>query len=289
MAISHLDGIAVANISHLNGITKANISAVNGITASFAGGADSDATAFLTATGITDPTISDAIDDLVVALKGYSIWTKMSAIYPFVGGTSTTHSYNLKNTAAYQITWNGTVTHNANGITGNGSTGYGNTGLNANTALTLNSTHLSLYCRTTGANEVVSDFGCYDGGTNRFLLEIRISNLFRCFQYDNSSGSTISVANTDAQGFYIASRRANNDFEGYKNGASVVTQTSANGGTIPSANVFICARNVNGTASQFTSRNYSFASIGAGLTDTEAANFNTAVEAFQDALSRGVV
>jgi hypothetical protein len=37
MAISHLDGIAVANISHLNGIVKANVSAVNGVTASFGG------------------------------------------------------------------------------------------------------------------------------------------------------------------------------------------------------------------------------------------------------------
>jgi len=59
-------------------------------------GLDPDALAFLTAAGITDATITAAIDTLVLDLKGYGIWTKMKAIYPFVGGTATTHKYNLK-------------------------------------------------------------------------------------------------------------------------------------------------------------------------------------------------
>jgi hypothetical protein len=37
MAISHINGISVANILHRNGIAKANISAINGVTAGFGG------------------------------------------------------------------------------------------------------------------------------------------------------------------------------------------------------------------------------------------------------------
>ena len=84
----------------------------------FGGGApavDPDAQAFLTAAAITDPTITSAIDTLVVQLKADSIWSKMKALYPFVGGTASTHKYNLKNPldtdAAFRLVFNGGWTH----------------------------------------------------------------------------------------------------------------------------------------------------------------------------------
>ena len=52
------------------------------------GGVDPDAQAFITAAGITNPTQQAAINTLVVDLKGYNVWTKMKALYPFVGGTA---------------------------------------------------------------------------------------------------------------------------------------------------------------------------------------------------------
>jgi hypothetical protein len=58
---------------------------------------DSDAQAFITATAITDTTQQNAIDALVIGLKTDLLWTKMLAVYPFVGGTATTCKYNLKN------------------------------------------------------------------------------------------------------------------------------------------------------------------------------------------------
>ena len=54
---------------------------------------------FLTATGITNPTISSAVCTLVTSLKSASLWNKFNAIYPMVGGTATTHMYNLRNPA----------------------------------------------------------------------------------------------------------------------------------------------------------------------------------------------
>src|SRR5690606_34241568 len=41
--------------------------------------------------------------------------------------TSVTHSYNLKNTGTFQITWSGSPTHSANGVAFNGTNQYGNT------------------------------------------------------------------------------------------------------------------------------------------------------------------
>lgn len=97
-------------------------------------GYDSDAQSFFTAAGITDATQKNAVNTMVVALKAASLWTLCRAVYPYVGGTATTHKYNLKDPrdldAAYRIAWSGGVTHDSNGVTFNGSTGFGETFLN---------------------------------------------------------------------------------------------------------------------------------------------------------------
>ena len=121
----------------------------------FGGGApavDPDAQAFITAASITDPTQQSAIDTLVTDLKGYGIWTKTKAIYPFVGGTASSHKFNLKDPqdtdAAFRLVFNGGWTHSVNGAQPNGVNGYADTFLTPSTALSLNSSHLSYYSRT---------------------------------------------------------------------------------------------------------------------------------------------
>ena len=88
---------------------------------------DADAQAFITATAITNSTIITAINNLVVSLKSDGLWNKIYFLYPMVGGTATTHSYNLRNILSYQLTFNGTWTHSSNGALPNGSTGYADT------------------------------------------------------------------------------------------------------------------------------------------------------------------
>jgi hypothetical protein len=68
---------------------------------------DPDVLAFVAASGVTDNTQKSAVNTLVTSLKEYSVWTKLNAIYPFVGGTATTHKWNLKDPrdldAAYRL------------------------------------------------------------------------------------------------------------------------------------------------------------------------------------------
>lgn len=268
-------------VNHLNGFGKRRPTAGSGF--------DSDAQAFFTATGITDGTIQSAINQLVLDLKSASIWTKMNAIYPFVGGTSAAHAVNLKSPGTFNISWNGTVTHDANGITGDGSTGFGNTGLNAASVLTTNNTHLSVYSRSTGSGAGDGDLqlaASEAAGASRLTLGVRFFGNFTVYMYATGTGSTNS-ANANGQGFYIGSRRANNDMEAYKNGSSVATQ-SGSGGALPSRNLYILALNNQGTTQSHSNKNVAFASIGSSLTDTESANFYTAVQAFQTTLGRNV-
>ena len=97
-------------------------------------GFDADAQAFITAAAITDVTQQNAINTLVVDLKGYNIWTKMKALYPFVGGTASTHKFNLKNPldtdAAFRLTFSGGWTHSSTGALPNGTNAYADTKFN---------------------------------------------------------------------------------------------------------------------------------------------------------------
>jgi hypothetical protein len=252
------------------------------------GGYDSDAQAFFTATGITDNTIKDAVDDLVVALKAASVWTKCQAIYPFVGGTADTHKYNLKdpqNTdAAFRIAWSGTVTHDANGITGNGTTGYGDTFYNNNTHGTLNSVHLSLYSRTNNAN-TGHDMNCRIGSPFTGLGLQLNNGGFVSFCQDNSL-SAATATGSDERGFFGISRTASGGYRHQMRGAGN-DKTSTSVAKV-NLKMYICAQNFTGTAGAFCDRNYAFCSIGTGLSNTELADLNTAVDAFQLALSRNV-
>jgi hypothetical protein len=58
-------------------------------TASF----DPDYSAFITATGITQPTQSAALETLVLDLKSYGLWSKMKAIYPMVTDKNNRFAY----------------------------------------------------------------------------------------------------------------------------------------------------------------------------------------------------
>jgi hypothetical protein len=95
------------------------------------GGAfDADAQSFFAASGVTDLTQKNAVNQLVLDLKSNSLWTKIKALYPVVGGNATAHSYNLINTSAYQLSFSSGWVHSSSGMLPNGSSAYANTFFN---------------------------------------------------------------------------------------------------------------------------------------------------------------
>ena len=248
------------------------------------GGVDPDAQAFITAAGITNPTQQGAINTLVVALKGYNIWTKFKAIYPIVGGTAATHKWNLKDPrdldAAFRLTFATGWTHSSTGMTPNGAT-FANTNLNNNTILSLNSVHISYYSRT-NENVAVIEMGA--GLLDGLFIEARTSGIS---YYRVHSSALLQHPDSDSRAFYVANRTASNVMNAWKNGTKLATSTGASSFK-QNYNIYIGALNNGGITSFSTNKQCAFASIGDGLTDTDAANFYTAVNAYQVALSRNV-
>ena len=256
---------------------------------SFLNGFDPNAQVFINTVGITDQTQKIAINNLVIGLKVYNLWDKMQAIYPFIGSTATTQKWNLKSPfdtdASFRLTFSGGWTHASTGALPNGTNAYANTYL-LGTTLSQNSVHLTYYSRsnTAQAGSAV-DIGSIDGAGVILAMQIRSSANNINGVLNDKTGTV--AANSDSSGFFIANRTASTVVNIWKNG--VKQNTSAVASFSPSTIVqYLGAYNLNGTASNFSNREVAFASLGSGLTDAEAANFYTVVQAYQTELSRQV-
>ena len=238
-------------------------------------------TAWIAATGETDLTILGALNTLETDLTTYGLTTKMKALYPFVGGTSTKHSYNFINTAAHQITFNGGWTHSSNGALSNGTNGYANTNLSPNSILLKDNNHHSSYIR----NLPSSTIGYQGVGTPNWFIS---GKAFAALEYFANAASVLaSGTSVSLQGMATFTRRGASDIEMYKNGTSIVSGTTASQ-NLPSNNFWLGGINDGGSLNSPLDAQYAFASIGDGLTDTEAANLYTAVQTFQTTLARNI-
>jgi len=252
-----------------------------------AGGGDDFAGIFLSAAGITDPTITSAVYTLVNDLNGYGLWSKMLGIYPLVGGTASSHSWNLKDTTKLKMRWVGGMTHDSNGVTGNGTNSYGQpditgtTGINATNYPPLTATNygISLYQRNTSA-EYIPQFGfgyangyvmcSYAGGTQNYFIGI--------------TASPNNATNPNKTGLFHM-YGGSGVGSGIVNGTKIVTGT---GGQLPSTGLgtFLWFAGNNGGG--YSNRNFAFFTVSEYLNDTEAANLYISIQKFQTTLNRFV-
>jgi hypothetical protein len=250
--------------------------------------ADADGNAFLTATGITNPTIASAICTLVTSMKANGTWAKMSAIYPFVGGTATTHKFNLKNpadtNAAFRLSFVGGVTHTSNGVQGNGVNGYANTNYLL-TNFAQNNVSFGIYSRSniqSGASG--ADNGSYIG----VVLYIRNTDSFTYYSTNNNILNGHGIIVFDMRGLYVSNRLTSTNSLLYRNGILLRNATSNSVAPTLALNMALMARNLNGSIREYDSRQYSFAFMGQGLTPTENLNLYNTIQTFQTTLGRQV-
>lgn len=249
---------------------------------------DADVQAFLTATGITDPTIEAALDTFVTDLKTNGLWTKMNAIYPFVGGTATTHKYNLVDPqdtdAAFRLTFVGGMTHSSTGVVSNGSTGYADTHMNASTDIGggQDDIHMMSY-----EDSVTAINGATAGARNNtqwiFFNTKRASD--NSFVGRASTASAAVIAHSVTQGAFGISRTSSANFIGFVNTTkSTVTATSS---ALPNFDIYIGgAYNNFGTASAFTARTSQLYTLGSGLSSSEIDTLVSAAAQLQTDLGR---
>lgn len=254
---------------------------VTGATLNVAPSVDADAAAFFarvtTAGGTLSTLEQSAINTLVTSLKSNGLWTKMQAIYPMVGASPAACAQNLKS-ASFTATFTAGWTFASTGATPNGTSAFMNTNLTPSVSLSASSSHFSKYNRT---NDLVG---------NKIDGAFVTSSTF--FQFNFSGGNTvmgdvstlISYSPTDTRGLFVSTRTTASLIKLFRNNVNLGSNTVANS-SIVNIPIYIGARN---PGQFYNTYECAFASIGNGLTDTEAANFYTAIQTFQETLNRNV-
>lgn len=242
---------------------------------------DADATAFLTAAGITDPTQTAAVDQLVLDLKAAGVWSKLLAVYPFVGGSAASHKWNLKDPRDTDDAFRGVFgpgwTHSATGAKPNGAGGM-NTKMIGNTRSRTDMSW-SFYSRSNRQSTLESDFGINDAGcevlTDYGTAYIDVPN----FAFDRLAitprPNTLGLF---AQSLTGTGKPVYHRGDLWNAGAGAPSYDF-------SSSPFVFG---SGAFDRHSYRELAFASIGTALTGTEQADLYTAVQAYQTTLGRQV-
>ncbi len=247
-------------------------------------GNDPDAQAFIDVTGISG-TNATAINNLVVNLKNQNLWVDMVAIYPMIGGTTTTCKYNLKDPrdldAAFRLSFAGTWTFDSSGAKPDGVSGtYANTFFVPATHFAgLDDAHVSYYSFTNNAASDDVEIGANDAAAaGETLLAMRFSdgNQYAFVNQIGASGGAPGNSNG-----YMVGVRTTAATLGYRNGSNVFSQ--GGGGVFTSRALYLGAQNDGSTGYRNSSRGCSFASIGHGL---NAVTLSTVVNNYQTELGR---
>ena len=241
---------------------------------------------FLTASVISDATIRGGLNTFDIGLISNSLDTKMRALYPFVGGTASTHKFNFMDArdlnAAFRLSFTGTLVHSSTGINSNGTNGFYDTNFNCTSSGSLNNQSLGVYIRTNlDGNSGSLDYGTeFTSGALTQIYTKALSGTQVTLMRVNDNGAVLSN-NTNSQGFYAASRLSSSNFLQQKN--NTITTTSVSSVSLPTGNI-LGFKNT----TIYTPREQAFAFIGDGLTNTELTNLYNLTQQLQTTLGRQV-
>ena len=243
--------------------------------------------------GLTTPQ-EDAIIDFVTDQISSGIWQKRHVIYPYIGGTSARHAINMRypfdNVPSGQLTFIGSPTHDANGVTIISGSGIISPITPKN--ITANNLNVFHYCRT---NNQTTGFGA-DWDANQFNATRHYASIrnntsnnvdFAC---GNTAITTFTSANSDG-GWHMNGASGTGNGRIIRNGnTGTPLSTFTDGGVNNNFRVFTmgCTLSPTNTIVNNALRNYAAWAIGERLTDTQMADDYAQWQALQTAFSRQV-
>jgi hypothetical protein len=245
---------------------------------------DSDAQAFfdrVTAAGGTlSTTEKNATNQLVLDMKTAGIWSSMKAVYPMVGASAAACAQNLKS-SSFTGTFSSGWTFSSTGAKPNGSSAFCDTNLPNNT-MSQNSMTMCTYLRTNNTI-TTGDLGVWNSGFGSIIYSRNGLGDFGGIN-NSTSANFVGVSVPNSLGFFLNKRTSSTQITLQRN----ATQTTANSTSqnLLTSN-FIIARTGN-YSGEYSDRETAFVAIGDGITDPQASNFYTAVQAFQTTLARQI-
>jgi len=245
-----------------------------------AGGLDPDTTAWINEVvadgGAVSGTQQTRVNDLIVALKGHSLFTTIDRLW-LLGGESDASQAKIDIVNLGTNTVNGTIALAAAGYLSDGTTGFLHSNFTPSTAggnYAQNSASLGAYAQTNPADSGVP-IGASTGASFYYIQQAATFAT-------ELNAATFPAISITTNGNWTSSRVASTQFVAYRNGAAQATLTSTSVG-LGAQPIYICADNNNGTASNFCNARISAGWIAGGWDATQNANFHTDLQAYMTA------
>ena len=226
------------------------------------------------------------------------IWTKMKAVYLFMGGSANQHMINFKDArnlnAAYRLSFlGGGWTHDATGSTPNGTSSYADTFFNTSTSFTsTTNASMSLYSGT-NSNGAHYDISNSSGGSGTGTTCTLIARYFLGPAYVAFGGSALaSPINNEGRGFFLGNRNSGtSELWWARAGETSVSRqiNTAQTWTRNNSSLYLSANNQPpGVPGLFSNKRLQFVHFGDTLTVLEIQIFRNLIQALQQSLSRAV-
>ena len=237
--------------------------------------------------GTIDATMSAATNTLFTELKSNGIYSKLTAMYPILGGTQNAHAVEaLSPGGSYTLGFSGTWSHTSSGADPVSSSPYATTGLIPSSTYVGNAMSFGVY--TTESNTAGDKYhlGAYVDNNNFTACGGRSGSVV----YYNENNTFFTISDATSEGFLTASSDgANVDTRLFRSGSLVGSKSGAIRGTaLASVQMYIGALNLNNSYYSSSNVNTNFVFFGEYLTSTEIGNFETIVQSFNTSLSRQV-
>lgn len=244
---------------------------------------DPDAATFIAVAEITNVTQQIAINDLVIALKDNNLWLNMQAIYPFVGGTALSNSFNLRDVSQFQLEYRGSsgiIAHDDNGITFTG-TRYASTQCVPGTGV---------YNRSYGEYIRVSNNNGWSGSFVGAVFGFKVDTQpqVTALGVNNLQGASINIS----YGYLTTSILSNT--QGYLFNNNGISFTNAAPGSQPAPGVIYIGgmnqglTNTGAPWNEYANRNLAFCHLGNGLSLAQQQTLYGIVQQYNTTLGRQV-
>ena len=246
---------------------------------------DPDATAYITAAGITDATEQAAVNQLVLDLKGTGsttnntdVWSDSDRIYPISPTSLTAAKYNLKDPTK-NITWYNTPTHATTGVAGNLVDTYGDTGFIPSVDGDVNSMAITVSTATVNTINTGVAMGVYSTSPLRF---VQMNLTYPSAVIGSNGDSLTGLKNTKSISTLTRDATTMNLYE---NNVLTASDISLSPSTLPVNPIFVLARgSVVGSPQYFTDWEFDFFGIHKSLTANQATDLYDAITTYNTAV-----
>jgi len=253
---------------------------------------DPDAAAYLAdvvaSGGTTDATIEAAVDTLFTSLKSNGLYSKMILFYPFVGGTSGSHSLMgiRASGSTYDLSIYGGMTHGVSGATGNGA----NTGMNTkyDSANLPFDRAMGIYLVDGVDNQIQYNSGGGTGNDNVIIVSYQGGNGF--FGFGSHITYNPTLVGNKRQGNLLGTITGTS-VNAWKNGTQVITNGTATNDRDNKYLSLNCDNRQpipNFNTGSSSSSTMAFAFYSQYLTDSESTTLSTIINTFQTSLGRNI-